>query len=107
MISVPVAHVVERPLRDREVLGSKPGCAIRKALKMVPVATLLDAQHNKASTGFSSLTKKRIYFYSNNLNLLPPKPKLSFRHLKQSIQQFREKFVLALAEKAGNNAIVV
>ena len=31
-----------------------PGRAIPKALKMVPVATLLGAQHYKASTGFSS-----------------------------------------------------
>ena len=42
----------------------------------------------------------RISFYSNNLNLLPPKPKLSFRHLKQGIQQFHEKFVLAQVDKA-------
>ena len=51
--------------------------------------------------------EKRISFYSNNLYLLPPKPKISFRHLKQGIQQFHEKFVLAPADKAGNNAIVV
>ena len=35
--------------------GFDPGRAIPKALKMVPVATLLGAQHYKASTG-SSLT---------------------------------------------------
>ena len=46
--------VVEHPLRDREVVGSNPGRAIPKALKMVPVATLLGAQYYKASTGFSS-----------------------------------------------------
>ena len=46
--------VVDHPLQEREVLGSNPGCAIPKALKMVPVATLLGAQHYKASTGFSS-----------------------------------------------------
>ena len=46
--------MVERPLRDREVVGSNPGRAIPKALKMVPVATLLGAQHYKASTAFSS-----------------------------------------------------
>ena len=50
---VPIAQVVERPLREREGAGSKPGRAIPKALKMVPVATLLGAQHYKASTGFS------------------------------------------------------
>ena len=51
--------VVEHPLRDREVVGSNPGRAIPKALKMVPVATLLVAQHYKASTGFSSPNKHR------------------------------------------------
>ena len=49
--------MVVHPLRDREVVGSNPGRAIPKALKMVPVATLLDAQHYKASTGFSSPNK--------------------------------------------------
>ena len=46
--------MVENPLREWEVVGSNPGRAIPKALKMVPVATLLGAQHYKASTGFSS-----------------------------------------------------
>ena len=46
--------MVEHSLRYREVVGSNSGRAIPKALKMVPVATLLDAQHFKASTGFSS-----------------------------------------------------
>ena len=50
----PAGSVVEHPLRDREVVGSNLGCAIPKAFKMVPVATLLGAQHYKASTGFSS-----------------------------------------------------
>ena len=55
IISVPIAQMVERPLREREVVGSILGRAKPKALKMVPVATLLGAQHYKASTG-SSLT---------------------------------------------------
>ena len=54
----PAGSVVEHPLRDREVVGSNPGRAIPKALKMVPVATLLGAQHYKASTGFSSPNKQ-------------------------------------------------
>ena len=54
-----------------------------------------------------NMIEKRFLFYSNNLKLLPPKPKLSFRHLKQGIQQFHEMFVLAPADKASNNAIVV
>ena len=53
----PAGSVVEHPLRDREVVGSNPGRAIPKALKMVPVATLLGAQHYKESTGFSSSNK--------------------------------------------------
>ena len=46
-------------------------------------------------------------FYSNNLDLLPPKPKLSFRYLKQGIQEFHSKHVLAPADKAANNVVVV
>ena len=56
-ITGPAGSVVEHPLRDREVVGSNPGRVIPKALKMVPVATLLGAQHYKASTGFSSPNK--------------------------------------------------
>ena len=33
-----------------------------------------------------NIDDKRIKFYSQNPNLLPPKPKSSFRHLKQGIQ---------------------
>ena len=40
---------------------------------------------------------ERVLFYSNNLDLLPPKPKLSFRYLKQGIQEFhRSMFWLQL-----------
>ena len=35
-------------------MGSIPGRVIPKMLKIVPAATLLGAQHYKASTGFSS-----------------------------------------------------
>ena len=50
---------------------------------------------------------KRIKFYSQNTNLLPPKPKWSFRHLKQGIQEFHRKYVLVPADKAANNVVVV
>ena len=49
----------------------------------------------------------RISFYCNNLDLLPPKPKFTFRHLKKGIQEFHRKFVLAPADKAANNVVVV
>ena len=50
---------------------------------------------------------ERVLFYSNNLDLLPPKPTLSFRYLKQGIQDFHRKYVLAPADKAANNVVVV
>ena len=50
---------------------------------------------------------KRIKFYSQNTNLLPPKPTSSFRHLKQGIQEFHRKYVLVPADKAANNVVVV
>ena len=41
------------------------------------------------------LVNKRISFYPQNTNLLPPKPKTSLRHLKLGIQEFHKKYVLA------------
>ena len=38
--------VMVRASRKREVAGSNPGRVIPKTLKMVPVATLLGAQHS-------------------------------------------------------------
>ena len=49
----------------------------------------------------------RISFYCNNLDLLPHKPKFTFRHLKKGIQEFHRRFVLAPADKAANNVVVV
>ena len=46
-------------------------------------------------------------FYSDNLDRLPPKPKLSFRYLKQGIRELHKKYVLAPAYKAANNVVVV
>ena len=39
--TAPISHVVERPLWERQVVGSNPGHAIPKALKMVLAAPLL------------------------------------------------------------------
>ena len=54
-----------------------------------------------------TIIDKRIKFYSHNTNLLPPKPKSSFRHLKQGIQEFHRKYVLVPADKAANNVVAV
>ena len=40
-----------------------------------------------------NIVNKHIKFYSQNTNLLPPKPKTSFRHLRQGIQEFHRKYV--------------
>ena len=50
---------------------------------------------------------QHIKFYSQNTNLLPPKPKSTFRHLKQGIQDFHKKYVLVPADKTANNVVVV
>ena len=49
----------------------------------------------------------RISFYCNNLDLLPPEPKFTFRHLKKGIKEFHRRFVLAPADKTANNVVVV
>ena len=54
-----------------------------------------------------NIVDKRIKFYSQNTNLLPPKPKSSFRHLMQGIQEFHRKYVLVPADKAANSVVVV
>ena len=59
--------MVDHPLREREIAGSKPGRAMPKTLKMAPVATLVGAQHYKASTGYSFPNKYR------NTNTTPQK----------------------------------
>ena len=56
---------------------------------------------------FFKIIDGRISFYCNNLDLLPPKPKFTFKHLKKGIQEFHRKFVLAPADKAANNVVVV
>ena len=54
-----------------------------------------------------NIVDTRIKFYSHNTNILPPKPKSSFRHLKQVIKEFHRKYVLVPADKAANNVVVV
>ena len=52
----------------------------------------------------SSLSWINVLFYSQTTNLLPPKPKSSFR---QGIQEFHRKYVLVPADKAANNVVIV
>ena len=48
-----------------------------------------------------------LHFILVILIFCPPKPKSSFRHLKQGIQDFHMKYVLVPADKAANNVVVV
>ena len=53
------------------------------------------------------IVDQRIKFYSQNTNLLPPKPKCTFRHLKKGIQDFHGKYVLVPADKTAKSVVVV
>ena len=48
-----------------------------------------------------------ISFYCNNFDLLPPKPKFTFRRLKRGVQECHRRFVLAHVDKVANNVVVV
>ena len=54
-----------------------------------------------------NIVDKRLKLYLHNTNLLPSKPKSSFRHLKQGTQKFNRKYAFVLADKAANNIVVV
>ena len=74
----------------------------------IPTSPPLDVNaFNASGETMSGCQDGRISFYCNNLDLLPPKPKFTFRHLKRGIQEFHRKFVLAPADKAANNVVVV
>ena len=48
----------------------------------------------------------RISIYFNNLDLLLPKPKITFRNLKERVQEFHRQFVITPAENVVNVVIV-
>ena len=50
---------------------------------------------------------RHISFYSQNTNMLPRKPKISYRCLKSGIEEFHRMYVLVHADKAANNVVVV
>ena len=68
-------------------------------------ASILSLMHGKVS--IFKIMDQLIKFYSQNFNILPIKPKSTFRHLKQGIQDFHRKYALVPADKAVNNILVV
>ena len=57
--------------------------------------------------GIFKIIDRRIFFYSQNTNMLPRKPNISYRYLKAGIEEFHRKYVLVPADKAANNVVVV
>ena len=70
-------------------------------------ASMLSLTPKEWKVSIFKIVDQRIKFYSQNTNLLPAKPKSTFRHLKQGIQDFHRKYVLVPADKAANNVVVV
>ena len=62
---------------------------------------------SNALNSWNKIIGGRISFYCNNLDLLTPKPKFTFRRLEKGIQEFHRRFVLAPADKAANNVVVI
>ena len=56
---------------------------------------------------FLKLLMVEFRLIDTNLDLLPPKPKFTFRNLKQGIQVFHRRFVLDPADKATYNVVVL
>ena len=50
---------------------------------------------------------QRIFFYPQNTNTLPGRPKIIYRYLKLGIEDVHRKYVLVPADKAANNVVVV
>ena len=48
-----------------------------------------------------------ISFYSQNTNMVPSKPKISYHYLNLGIEEFHGKYVLVPADKAANKFVVV
>ncbi len=68
------------------------------------------AEENALSEWIKQIFKimdTRINFYSSHPDLLPPKPRISFRYLKSKLQDFHSKYVFVPADKASNNIIII
>ena len=61
---------------------------------------------NEWKLSILKLVNKRISFYSQNTNLLPPKPKTSLRHLKLGIQEFHGTKAYDLQPLAEERSVV-
>ena len=62
---------------------------------------------NTRKLNIIEIIDNRISFYLNNLDLLTLKPKFTFGILKKGAQEFHRMFVLAPADEADSNVVVV
>ena len=79
------------------------GHVITGNLKIIPNSRIRNIvskgpKYKEWKLSIFNIVDQCIKFYSHNTNLLPPKSKSSFRHLKQGIQEFHKKYVLVPAE---------
>ena len=67
------------------------------------IKSRMSSRFGKVRPRSAELAALGLSFYCNNLDPLPPKPKFTLK----GIQEFHRRFVLASADKAANNAVVV
>ena len=66
-----------------------------------------DALKDSKLNIFRIIDRRISFFFSQNTDMLPCKPKISYRYLKLGIQEFHRKYILVPADKAANNVVVV
>ena len=61
----------------------------------------------KLDIKYRQIIDRCISFSSQNINMFPRQPKISYRYLNLGIQEFHRKYVLVSADKSANNVVVV
>ena len=66
-----------------------------------------DALHRWKRKVMDIIEQRRISFYTSNPQHLPNPPVMTARKIKHILQKFHAEFVLAPADKAANNIIII
>ena len=94
-------HIDFQKCREKIAASLNEFCNRWCQLEHVEGETLKDWKLN-----ILKIIDRRISFYSQNTNMFPGKPKISYRYLKSGIEEFHRKYVLVPADKAANNVVV-
>ena len=86
-----------------EIAGALQECCSRWCKREHAESNVL----NSLKLNISKFIDGSFSFYCKNIDLLQPKPTFTFRHLTKGVQAFHWRFVLAPADKATNNDVVV